>query len=407
MPDDRPQPPRRWARDDRGAVAVIVALFMVVFMTLLAFVVDIGMMQTARAKLQNAVDSAALAAAWQLPAACSGTPAASGTSACVTAGSYAVANGVPLSSVTVTSTAGSSTIRVSASENVRLVFAPIIGQNSRTVTATAVATRSGGSGSGFAIYAGNQVNLNGGGSATAALTGSIFAGGSGGGRCANNCPMDIPNGVGKVVITSGDAYSPVTPAMKNNADFTADGVLKHASTLDTGTSTDPVTHATQTGLLPAINGHLATGTANMTTVAAPSSSGRCAIDLSNRTTYPSSTTVITCNGRATLTGSADARLKVITATGGFDIDTDVGSAGNVVILSTGASGGSAVMPAKGVTVFGSIYAPLGEVRTNGQSFTIRQGRVVALDFLQNGNGGGFSVDTTGDPYSQPSVRLTE
>ena len=387
-------------------MAVIVALFMVVFITLLAFVVDIGMMQVARAKLQNAVDSAALAAAWQLPAACSGTPAATGTSACVTAGAYAVANGASLPLVSVTSTAGSDSIRVSAVEDVRLVFAPIIGQTTRRVTATAVATRSGASGGGFAIYAGNRVNLNGGGSATAALTGSIFAGGSGGGRCASNCPMDIPNGVGKVVITSGDAYSPVSPAMRNNADFTADGVLKHASQLDTATSTDPIAHATQTGLLPAINVHLTAGTANGTTVAAPASGGRCAINLSNRTTYPASTTVITCNGRATLTGTADARLKLITATGGFEIDTNVGSAGNAVILSTSATGGSAVLPTRGVTLYGSIYAPLGEVRTNGQSFAIQQGRVVARDFLQNGNGGGFSVDTTGDPYSQPSVRLT-
>ena len=60
------------------------------------------------------------------------------------------------------------------------------------------------------------------------------------------------------------------------------------------------------------------------------------------------------------------------------------------------------MPTKGAVVYGTIYAPLGEVRTNGQSFTVNQGRVIALDFLQNGNGGGFSASIVGDPYAQPT-----
>ena len=50
------------AREDRGAVAVIVAVFMIVAMILLAFVVDRGRIYVERAQLQNAVDSAALAA---------------------------------------------------------------------------------------------------------------------------------------------------------------------------------------------------------------------------------------------------------------------------------------------------------------------------------------------------------
>ena len=62
------------------------------------------------------------------------------------------------------------------------------------------------------------------------------------------------------------------------------------------------------------------------------------------------------------------------------------------------------MPTKGAVVYGTIYAPLGEVRTNGQSFTVNQGRVIALDFLQNGNGGGFSASIVDDPYAQPTYR---
>ncbi len=205
------------------------------------------------------------------------------------------------------------------------------------------------------------------------------------------------------MVINGDAYSPVTPGMKNNADITVDGVVKHVSQVDSTTSTDPIVYATGIGLIDIINGYLASGP----TVAAPVSGGTCAINLSNATTYPAATKVITCAGKAVLTGTANANLKLITATGGIEIDTNVGSPGNVVILSTSKSGGSAVMPTKGAVVYGTIYAPLGEVRTNGQSFTVNQGRVIALDFLQNGNGGGFSASLVDDPYAQPSYQLIE
>ncbi len=51
---------------DRGAVAVLTALLMVTFMVFLAFVVDIGLMVTSKARLQTAVDAGALAGAAEL-----------------------------------------------------------------------------------------------------------------------------------------------------------------------------------------------------------------------------------------------------------------------------------------------------------------------------------------------------
>ena len=103
----------------------------------------------------------------------------------------------------------------------------------------------------------------------------------------------------------------------------------------------------------------------------------------------------------------NVNLKLISATGGIEIDTNVGSSGNVVILSTSQSGDSAVMPTRGVVVYGTIYASAGEVRTNGQSFTLNQGRIIARDFRQNGNGGGFTASNVDDPYAQLTYRLVE
>jgi len=50
----------------RGAVAVLVAILLVVFFALMSFAIDVGWMVLARAELQDAADSAALAGASQL-----------------------------------------------------------------------------------------------------------------------------------------------------------------------------------------------------------------------------------------------------------------------------------------------------------------------------------------------------
>lgn len=390
---------------ERGAVAILVALFMLIFITLLAFVVDVGTVFATRNQLQNAADAAALAAVRDLPLASGSCATAPNSTACATARTFAANNGVPNALMSVVAPYGGNpnSVEVITSQQVRFVFGPIIGQNGRIVTARAVATKSAAAGGGYAVYAGNRVNFNGGGSDTATITGSVFGGGSGGGTCNSACPLDVPNGVGKVVVIDGDAFSPVTPGMKANADITVDGVVKHASQVDSATTTDPVAYATQVGLIDVMNQYLAAGP----TVAAPVSGGDCDINLSNTTTYPTSTKVITCAGEATLTGTAHPNLKLITATNGIEIDTNVGSAGNVVILSTSKAGGSAVKPERDVVVFGTIYAPFGEVRTDGQSFTLNQGRIIARDFLQNGNGGGFSASTVDDPYAQLTYRLVE
>ncbi len=383
-------------RDDQGAVAVVVAIFMLVAMVLLAFVVDMGRSYVLKGQLQDSVDAAALAGAKAL--------CGKGTTqdALDWASGVAAANGVSNSTAPDSLRIGYpytvghiQYLNVRASKPISYVFGGFLNDGSGAVAAQATSGVDCQGEAGFAIYAGNQVNINGGGSNPLSTTGSVFGGGSGGGTCNSNCPVDFPNGVGKIVLI-GDAFSPVVPAMKGNSDFTVNpgGTIKHAATLDTTTSTNPVQYATDIGLVDVMNGFLA-----QTTVVAPVSSGTCSINLGNGL-YASAVT-ITCAGTAVLTGTANPTLKLVKATGDIDIRTDVGSSGNVVILNSGAD----VHPDHDITVYGSIYAPFGEVRTNGHAFTLHEGRVIALDFRVNGNGGGFYADVAGDPYAVLVSRL--
>ena len=124
-----------------------------------------------------------------LPLASGNCATAPNSTACVTALTYAANNGVPNALMSVVAPYGGNpnSVEVVTSQQVRFVFGPIIGQNGRIVTARAVATKSASSGGGYALYAGNIVNFNGGGSDPANITGSVFGGGSAGGQCANDC----------------------------------------------------------------------------------------------------------------------------------------------------------------------------------------------------------------------------
>lgn len=177
MPDHRPQPARRWAPDDRGAVAVIVALLMGIFLVLLAFVVDFGRVYTTQAQLQNTADAAALAAARDLPVSsgCAGQPPSSGTSACKVAGDYVSGNGYSLASSTVTSAAGSNQVAVQVTTNVPFVFGQLVGVPGRTISARAAATKTTtGGAAGYTIFTEGNLDVTG----NFTVTGSVYAGGS-------------------------------------------------------------------------------------------------------------------------------------------------------------------------------------------------------------------------------------
>lgn len=58
--------PRRTRRQRRGIITVLTALFMIAFLAMIAFAVDLGYLTTVNTELQRTADAAALAAAWEL-----------------------------------------------------------------------------------------------------------------------------------------------------------------------------------------------------------------------------------------------------------------------------------------------------------------------------------------------------
>jgi Flp pilus assembly protein TadG len=141
-------PETQWRRrfDERGAVAVVVAILMLVITAFAGLVIDVGSWYLTKAQLQNAADAAALAGAHYLP----NNP----TSAAAAAQSLAADN---VSGATVTSVTpyggSSSEIQVTVSRRGTVSLASVLGISAPTITATAVAEATPGTGS--FIYAGS------------------------------------------------------------------------------------------------------------------------------------------------------------------------------------------------------------------------------------------------------------
>ncbi|MHA7220284.1 pilus assembly protein TadG-related protein [Arthrobacter sp. MDT1-48-3] len=124
--------------DERGAVAVIVALLMVVLLGFAALVVDIGMLYAEKAELQNGADAAALGVAQHCAAGACGTIN-------TTASSLASGNArddFATATPTVTGntvTVKTSTLNPDGSHALAHFFAPVLGIDSTEVGATASA----------------------------------------------------------------------------------------------------------------------------------------------------------------------------------------------------------------------------------------------------------------------------
>jgi hypothetical protein len=112
---------------DQGSIAIIVALGLTMLMGLGALVTDIGMLYAEKAKLQNAVDAAALAGAQELPH--------NPTRAQEVAQEYATLN--KASEISINFGARNSKIMVSAQKIVPTLFAKIWGIDELKLTARA------------------------------------------------------------------------------------------------------------------------------------------------------------------------------------------------------------------------------------------------------------------------------
>lgn len=119
-------------KNESGQAMVIFAVSMVVLLGFVALTVDMGSAALTKSKLQNAADSAALAAAQDLPDA---------TAAQLTAEEYAELNGVDGAQITLTTPYQGDETKalITCTQTLNYSFAKILGKNSKTITTRAVA----------------------------------------------------------------------------------------------------------------------------------------------------------------------------------------------------------------------------------------------------------------------------
>ncbi|MCZ2804467.1 pilus assembly protein TadG-related protein [Modestobacter sp. VKM Ac-2983] len=129
---------RRRLADERGAVAVLVAVLLVPLLGFAAIAVDVASLYADREQLRNAADAAALAVATDCATGGCGNPTATATSALTANAGAADAAGATLRTPEVSVGGHSVTVTVSADQ--AHWFAPVLGIDSTRVTATATAT---------------------------------------------------------------------------------------------------------------------------------------------------------------------------------------------------------------------------------------------------------------------------
>jgi Flp pilus assembly protein TadG len=198
----------RTRSEDRGAVALMVALLTTVLAGLAALVVDLGLARDEARTAQNAADAAALAAAQRLADSVDpeAVTAADITAARTVADGYVTANGWPsgIATFQIDSAARTVTIALTPVQTPR-IFAGALGMGTPTVGASAQATWNGATAGCAICILGSLVSRNG---QVLANSGSILIGGN----------LDVrPNGtitsVGGIVGLVGSAAGPggVTP----------------------------------------------------------------------------------------------------------------------------------------------------------------------------------------------------
>lgn len=131
---------RRLRRGERGGISVIVALSLVVLLGVAALVVDVGALYAERAELQNGSDAAALAIAQNCAVGSCGTPSATAQTFVNSNAKDNAANVDAPTFPTPTSVRVRATTRdAGGSGSLALMFAPLLGIDRETVSATSTA----------------------------------------------------------------------------------------------------------------------------------------------------------------------------------------------------------------------------------------------------------------------------
>lgn len=341
-------PRERWNRDERGAVAVLVAVGALAFVLLAGLVVDFGFVFAKRAHLQSVVDAAALAGAQEFCTA-AGDPQARAVE-------YATLNGLTTTPVVSVQTGGSSYITVDASEPVSLVFGGLVGGagevGNAAVGATGTAVRQ--CFINFQFVADTTVQFNG-------------AGSEGGNWYAGEC-FDGQN-------NAFDTIAVGTPVTHMCSDPNINGDPPPIVRSDADRKLYDVGNISSAGAMAGspLGPYVEGGSLD------PWTNGSVVIGSCADVTWSSAPTI--CNGSLTGTNKVPAGVvnaDVIIASGDIDLTNNLDFRGRLIYSRTGD-----ITLLNGVPEGVIIYAPHGAVVFNG-SGTRNDGMIFAESILFNG-----------------------
>lgn len=359
---------------DRGAVAIVVAVFMLVALILLAFVVDRGLTYVSRTQLQSAVDAAALAGAQELCATTGDGGAASATTQAVL---FADHNGVSVNpsdpdQLTIVTNSRPPFVSVAGSETLNSIFGGFAGVEAVSVAARATAARP--CVKGYAFFAGGLFTVNGAGRGLT-VDGAPAYGGA----------LNF-NGNGKNKTFLDGLESPTATTARWN-----DGVQELTSPTVIPSLGTAAQYAASIGLVDYITAMGTPPAANWSKI---STSGDCTI---NQAAFTANAAfqVLYCDGTATISGTPGAATKMIRAAA-IVLAGDVGWNGTscdaAVLLY--ATTGDVSASGSDRSMCGTVYVPVGQYSTNGNGLSLHQGRVIAATANLSGNGGSYvSLDS--------------
>ncbi len=345
---------------ETGQSAVLVALSLVMLCGFAALAVDIGTVAVDKGQLQNAADAAALAGAHELPSA---------SSAVSTAVSYAQMNGMEASEVTATSpyNGNSKQVEVVCTKTVEYTFARIFGLTSTTVSARAVAEKSGVSGGafGYAIFSGSSSSLLGLYTSSLNVTGDIHGN--------NSIQM---NGSSQTVngnVEAASSYTAAGSSITITGTVQGSSITTHGSTISIANTLAVAASVIDMPDFSAIAE--AEATANGTAYTGNQLFNGTNINVDNS---------IYVDGTITVAGSSFTGTGIMLASGNIQFNgscIETSSSSSVCVYS---ENGNIQINGSSIQVDGVLYAPNGYIQINGANIVIN-GRVIANQVQINGS----------------------
>ena len=371
-------------RCEAGQSTVIIAMTMVVICGFAAMAIDIGRVSVERGQLQNAADAAALAGAQALPTA---------STAKSQAVHYAEINGVSAANTTTTTPykSNSSKIEVVCSATVDYTFARIFGLTSTTLSARAVAEKTGMSGGafGYAVFSGStsdQMQFN---SSTLDIAGSTHA----------NADFQMNGSLQKI---SGNAEA-VKAFASYVSSITIGGTCQGSSITIYGSTINVPNRVSSPATVIAMPDF----SADVKSEASAAGTYYTSSKLYNGGTINVNSSVYVDGGSLTIAGSNFTGQGCMVATGNIQLNGSMirsSSSSSVCLYS---KNGDIQLNTSGLQIDGVLYAPNGFIQINASNITIN-GRVIAKKVQINGSNVKI-VSASGDLTCLPggSVSLVE